>query len=75
MVFEMLRDMLGEALGCDEAEITLRSELRDDLGLSEAELQNVVDALSGELGFHYEPEALEELNTVSQLVTYISSLL
>lgn len=74
MVFEMLRELLSEELGCDGEEITLRAELRDDLGLSDAELENVVDALSGELGFRYESESLEEVRTVSELVRLISSL-
>ena len=74
MVFEMLRDMLVESLGCDEEEVTLRSELRDDLGLSDTELENVMDAMSGELGFRYDTDDLAGLHTVSQLVRYISSL-
>lgn len=74
MVFEMIRDMLAEALGCDEEEITLRSELRDDLGLSDAELENVMDALSGELGFRYSSEDLEHVATVAQLVRLVGSL-
>ena len=74
MVFEMLRDMLVESLGCDEEEVTLRSELRDDLGLSDTELENVMDAMSGELGFRYDTDDLAGLQTVSQLVRYISSL-
>ena len=74
MVFELLRDMLVESLGCDEEEVTLRSELRDDLGLSDAELQNIMDALSGELGFRYDTDDLEQVSTVSQLVRYIQSL-
>ena len=75
MVFEMLQEMLSEELGCDGSEITLRAELRDDLGLSDAELENVVDALSGELGFRYDSESLESVTTVSELVRLISSLI
>ncbi len=75
MVFEMLRDMLAESLGCDEEDVSLRSELRDDLGLSDAELENVMDALSGELGFRYNSDDLADIDTVSQLVRYISSLI
>lgn len=75
MVFEMLRDMLVESLGCDEEEITLRSELREDLGLSDTELEEVVDAMSGELGFRYDAEALTDVTTVAQLVRFISNLI
>lgn len=74
MVFEMLRDMLVESLGCDEEEITLRSELREDLGLSDTELAEVVDAMSGELGFRYDSGDLSGIATVAQLVRFISNL-
>ena len=74
MVFEILQEMLSEELGCDAEEITLRSDLRDDLGLSDAELQNVVDALSGELGFRYDSESLERIHTVSELIRMVSAL-
>lgn len=74
MVFEMLRNYLAESLGCDEEEITLRSELREDLGLSDTELEEVVDAMSGELGFHYDTDDLSGVSTVAQLVRFISNL-
>lgn len=74
MVFEMLRDMFIESLGCDEEDITLRSELREDLGLSDTELEEVMDAMSGELGFRYDPEQLEGITTVAQLVRFVSGL-
>ena len=75
MVFEMLRDMLVESLGCDEDEITPQSELRDDLGLSDAALEEVMEALSAELGFRYRIRDLEDISTVAQLVRYIASLI
>lgn len=75
MVFEMLRDMIGESLGCDAEEITPRSELREDLGLSDTELEEIMDAMSGELGFRYDAEELEGILTVAQLVRYISNLI
>lgn len=75
MVFEMLRDMLVESLGCDEEEITLRSELREDLSLSDTELEEVMDAMSGELGFRYDAGDLAGVATVAQLVRFISNLI
>ena len=74
MVFELLQQMLSDELGCDEEEITLRSDLRCDLGLSDAELENVTDALSGELGFRYDSDDLESVQTVADLVRLIASL-
>lgn len=74
MVFEMLRDYLSESLGCDAEEITLRSELREDLGLSDSGLEEVMDAMSGELGFRFDTDDLPGIITVAQLVRYISNL-
>lgn len=75
MVFEMLRDMIVESLGCDEEEVTPKSELREDLGLSDTELEEVMDAMSGELGFRYDTDKLEGILTVAQLVRYIAGLI
>lgn len=74
MVFEMLRDFLSESLGCDTEEVTLRCELREDLGLSDTGLEEVMDAMSGELGFRYDTDDLAGITTVAQLVRYISNL-
>lgn len=75
MVFEMLRDMIVESLGCGEEEVTPKCDLREDLGLSDTELEEIVDAMSGELGFRYDPEKLESIHTPAQLVRYISALI
>lgn len=75
MVFELLREMLTETLGCDEEEITLTAELRCDLGASDGQIREVADAMSTELGFRYEESDLEDLTTVAQLVRYIAGLL
>lgn len=75
MVFEMLREMLAESLGCDDSEITLSSELRDDLGLSDGQLNEVMEAMASELGFRYDSGRIEDADTVRELVGYISQLL
>lgn len=75
MVFEMLREMLAECLGCDDSEITLSSELRDDLGLPDDQLNEVMEAMASELGFRYDRGQVEDAATVRELVGYISQLL
>lgn len=75
MVFEALREMLVEILGCDESEITLSADLRDDLGLSDGQMDEIVEALSSELGFRREDLELEEVYSVRELVKAISVLL
>ena len=75
MVFEALREMIVEIQGCDEGEVTMRAELRDDLGLSDGQIREVMEAMSSELGFRYDESELEELCTVAELVKYIAGLL
>ena len=75
MVFELLRDLVCEALGCDESEVTLRSDLCDDLGLSEGELAEILEAMASELGFRTADVDLEENMTAAQLVRCISGLI
>lgn len=75
MVFEMLREMIVEILGCDEASVTLSAELRDDLGLSDSQIAEVLEAMASELGFRPEDIDLEEVYTAKELVRNISVLL
>lgn len=70
---ETLRGILSDSLGCDEAEIIPGADLRCDLGLSDGDLRDVVDALAGELGFVYDEGDLEDLTTVSSLVRYAAA--
>lgn len=73
MIMEALRGILADSLGCDESEITPGADLRCDLGLSDSDLADVLDALAGELGFVYEESDLDTLTTVSSLVRYASA--
>lgn len=75
MVFELLRDMIVEATGCDESEITPATELREDLNLTEGELTEILEALAHELGFRFDEIGLDEVTTARDLVRRISALL
>ena len=75
MVFELLRDMIVEATGCDESEVTPAAALREDLSLTEGELTQIVEAMAHELGFRFEEIELDEVTTTRDLVRCISALL
>lgn len=75
MFFEMLRDMITETMGCEESDVALGAELRDELGLSDGELSEIVAAMAHELGFRFDEIDLEEAATVRDLVRCISALL
>ena len=56
-------------------EVKLDSNLRDDLDLTSLDAMNVIMALEDEFGQEADIEQILELQTVQQLVDYLSSLL
>ena len=56
-------------------EVKLDSNLRDDLDLTSLDAMNVIMALEDEFGQEADIEQILELQTVQQLVNYLSSLL
>lgn len=75
MVYEMLREMIVESLGCDEASVALSAELRDDLGLSDGQITEILEAMASELGFRSEDIDPDGVYSVKDLVRAISVLL
>lgn len=74
MVFELIRGLLADSLGCDEADITMNADLFDDLGLSQSDLGDVMDALGEELGFSVAEADWTEVSTVGDLVAHVERL-
>ena len=74
MVFELLRGLLADSLGCDEADITMNADLFDDLGLSQSDLTDVMEALGEELGFSATVGDWNELSTVGDLVAHVEQM-
>lgn len=74
MVFELIRDLLVDSLGCNEADITMTSDLFDDLGMEYSDLNDIVAALSVELGFSPEAADWSDLTTVGDFVAQVERL-
>lgn len=73
MVFELVRNLLAESLGCDEADITMATGLFDDLSLNLSDVNELLSALGEELGFRMSGSA-EDLNTVADIVALAEHL-
>ena len=51
----------------------MQSDLRSELELSDGDLADILQAAADELSFPWRNQDLEELNTVSDLVSYVEN--
>ncbi len=70
-VFERVKIIVADKLGVEEDEISLNSELVEDLGADSLDLVDLVMAFEDEFGTKVEDEEIESINTVEDIVKYI----
>ena len=70
-VFERLQKILAEQFEIDEDDITLNSDIVDDLGADSLDTVELVMALEDEFEIEVPDEAIEEIKTVDDAVKYI----
>ncbi len=73
MVYELIQQLLSDSLVCDPEQISMQSDLRSELELSDGDLADILQAAADELSFPWRNQDLEELNTVSDLVSYVEN--
>lgn len=71
MVFEKLRALIAEQLELDESEITMESELIDDLGADSLDIVDLVMTIEDEFEIEVPDEAIENMRTVGDAVKFI----
>lgn len=71
MVFEKLRTILAEQFGTDEKEITLDTDLADDLGADSLDMADLLMAIEDEFEVEVPDEVVAHVKTVSDIVAYI----
>ena len=75
MEFEKVRSVIAEQLGKDESEITLETNLTDDLGADSLDLFQVISELEEAFNIEFSAEAGEKIKTVGDAVEYIKTLI
>ena len=73
MVYELIQQLLSVSLVCDPEQISMQSDLRSELELSDGDLADILQAAADELSIPWRRQDLEELNTVSDLVSYVEN--
>ncbi len=71
MVFEKLADILCSQLELEKSEITLDSDLADDLGASSLDLVDLAMSIEDEFGIEVPDELIETVKTVGDVVNFI----
>ena len=70
-VFERLQKILAEQFEIDEDDITLNSDIVDDLGADSLDIVDLVMSIEDEFHVEIPDEAVEEMRTVDDAVKYI----
>ena len=71
MVFEKIRNILSEQLDVNADDITLESNIAEDLGADSLDIVDILMSIEDEFGVEVPDEAVEKVKTVGDIVTYL----
>ena len=72
-MLEKMKKIIAEQLNVEESTITPESSFKDDLGADSLDLFELVMALEEEFGVSIPSEDLENINTVHDVMEYLSA--
>ena len=75
MVFEKVREILCDQLDVDPEEVTLDTNIIDDLGADSLDLVDFVMSLEDEFDQEIPDEDIEGIKTIGDIVSYIENSL
>lgn len=73
-MFEKVREILVENLGCSEDEVKMESDLVEDLEADSLDIVELSMALEDEFGISIPDEDFEKLQKVEGIIEYIKNL-
>jgi len=72
MTFEKVRDLLVEELDLDQDEVTLESNIREDLGADSLDMVDLIMSIEDAFGIKVDEKDAVNIKTVGDIVNYIS---
>ena len=72
-MFEQVRDVIVDTLGCDAEAVTMEASLVDDLEADSLDAVEFNMALEEALGFAIDDEELKNMKTVGDIVKYLEA--
>lgn len=70
-MFEKVKEIVAKELMVEEDEITLESDIKEDLGADSLAVVDLAMALEDEFGVEIPDEDLEAIKTVGDIVNYL----
>ena len=71
MVFEKVREIICDQLDVAEDDVTMESNIADDLGADSLDVVEMLMAIEDEFDIEIPDDKVESLKTVGQVVDYI----
>ena len=73
MIFEKLKDIIAEQLSVEADEVTMDSNIQDDLGADSLDVVDLLMSIEDEFEVEVPDEEIENIKTVEDLVKYIEN--
>lgn len=74
MVFEKIRAILCEQLDIEEDQITMESNIAEDLGADSLDVVDLVMSIEDEFDLEVPDDQVENIKTVGDVVNYIENM-
>ena len=71
MIYERLKEIIIDQLDVDESEVTLSADIQSDLGADSLDVVDLIMSLEDEFEMEIPDEAVENIKTVGDIVSYI----
>ncbi|MBQ2675792.1 MAG: acyl carrier protein [Clostridia bacterium] len=71
MVFEKVKEILVDQLSLDDSEVTMESNIIDDLNADSLDVVDLIMSLEDEFSMEFPEEEADNLKTVGDIVNYI----
>ena len=73
MLFDDVRDVIVETVGCEAAAVTPEARLNEDLGADSLAAMELIRALEEKLDIEIDDAELDQFKTVNDLVSYLET--
>ena len=73
MVFEKVKSIVADQLDVEEEKVTAEASITEDLGADSLDVVDLVMSIEEEIDIEIPDEAVENIKTVGDIVSYIES--
>lgn len=73
MLFDDVRDVIVETVGCEAAAVTPEARLNEELGADSLAAMELIMALEEKLDIEIDDAELDQFKTVNDLVSYLET--